>query len=74
MPWAHRDLLMIVEGFSEAPGGSGECDRRARDAAGDHRRKRYSRRSREEDSMGGAGPRSEGLRLDGPRRRVIIGE
>lgn len=22
MLWAHRDLLMIVEGFSEAPGGS----------------------------------------------------
>ena len=74
MLWAHRDLLMIVEGFSEAPGGSGECDRRVRDAAGDHRRKRYSKRSREEDSMGGAGPRSEGLRLDGSRRRVIIGE
>lgn len=28
MLWAHRDLLMIVEGFSETPGGSGECDRR----------------------------------------------
>ena len=51
MLWAHRDLLMIVEGFSETPGGSGECDRRVRDAAGDRRWQWHSRRSREEDSM-----------------------
>ena len=51
MLWAHRDLLMIVEGFSETPGGSGECDRRVRDAAGDRRWQWHSRRAREEDSM-----------------------